>query len=105
MSTTTPPALAFADFELTPDNLILRHMPSGKYWQLRPKEFRLILFLYNNRQKIVSKSDLMELIWNYDLCNQSKTVETHIYNLRKILKTDSPSIIQTVHGTGYRLMA
>lgn len=97
--------LIFGDFTLDTSNMLISHI-SGIKIQLRLKEFQLLIFLYNHRNKIVNKTSLLELIWNYDLYSSTNTLEVHISSLRKKLESCSTQkVIQTVHGAGYRLIA
>jgi two-component system, OmpR family, response regulator len=77
----------------------------GKRLRLRKKEFELLYFLLHHQNKVVDKTSLLDLIWNYGVYSNSNTLEVHISNLRKKLKyfCETP-VIQTVHGAGYRLI-
>jgi len=73
--------------------------------KLRRKEFELLQFLLNHRNKVVNKHAILEYVWNYDMQAQSNTLEVHMANLRqKLHQKTSRKIIQTVHGAGYRLL-
>jgi two-component system OmpR family response regulator len=74
--------------------------------KFRRKEFELLQFLLNHRNKVVNKHAILEYVWNYDLQAQSNTLEVHMANLRqKLHQKTSKKIIQTVYGAGYRLIA
>lgn len=71
----------------------------------RRKEIQLLYFLYNNKNRVVSKQALLELIWNMDIYINSNTLEVHLSSLRRRLTlTQSPFRIETIRGVGYRLV-
>jgi DNA-binding response OmpR family regulator len=68
---------------------------------LRKKEFCLLEYLIRNKNRTVSRNELLDHVWDYRKINNSNTVDVHIKRLRdKIRKRD---LIQTIHGFGYRL--
>ena len=72
---------------------------------LRPKEFDLLLALARRGGGIASRDELLEEVWGYDADVVSRTVDTHIGQLRSKLESDphAPRLILTVRKTGYRL--
>ena len=72
---------------------------------LRPKEFALLLALARRRGEVVTRNELLEEVWGYDADVVSRTVDTHIGQLRQKLEMDptSPKHLLTVRKTGYRL--
>ena len=73
--------------------------------RLSAKEMDLLRFLVNHRGQVLSRLVLLEKVWNYDSEVSTRTVDTHILNLRRKLK-DGPlnRHIQTVHGVGYKFV-
>ncbi len=69
--------------------------------QLRKKEFCLLEYLIRNKNRTVSRNELLDHVWDYNKINNSNTVDVHIKRLRD--KINSKDIIQTVHGFGYRV--
>lgn len=69
--------------------------------QLRKKEFCLLEYLVRNKNRTVSRNELLDHVWDYNKINNSNTIDVHVKRLRD--KIDNPNIIQTVHGFGYRL--
>lgn len=67
-------------------------------------EFKLLSFLIENRDKILSRNDLLDGVWGYESDVFTRTVDVHILNLRQKLEPIAahPTYIQTVHGRGYR---
>lgn len=73
--------------------------------ELAPKEFDLLLALLRARGAVVSRLQLLREVWGYSAAVVSRTVDTHIAELRRKLEEDpaSPRYIVTVRKTGYRL--
>ncbi len=78
----------------------------GETVDLAPKEFDLLLELIRVEGAVVSRIDLMRTVWGHRSTIVSRTVDTHIAELRKKLEPDpsNPSIIVTVRKVGYRLV-
>ncbi len=74
---------------------------SGKIIDCTPKEFELLEILIKNRNIALSRERLLELIWGFDYCGETRTVDVHIQRLRK--KLDLEEYIKTVYKMGYRL--
>lgn len=69
--------------------------------KLKPKEFDLLLFLLKNKNIVHSRDKLLDLVWGYDFCGDTRTVDVHITRLRQKLKNEVN--IETVFGIGYML--
>ena len=84
-------------------NLITRDVfRSGKKIDLQPLEFALLEYLMRNAGRVVSKTMIMEHVWDYHFDPQTNVVESRIYRLReKIDKDFSQKLIHTVRGVGY----
>jgi len=77
----------------------------GKAVRLSAKEMELLRFLVQHRGQVLSREVLLEKVWNYDSEVSTRTVDTHILNLRRKLKDGPPNrYIQTVHGVGYKFV-
>lgn len=71
--------------------------------QLQPREFRLLEELMRDAGKVVTRTMLLERVWNYHFDPQTNIVETHISRLRsKLNEGGKPDLIETVRGVGYR---
>lgn len=71
---------------------------------LQAKEFQLLECLLRNRGKVVTRSMLLERVWNYHFDPQTNLIDVHISRLRqKVDKTFNVPLIETVRGTGYRI--
>jgi two-component system OmpR family response regulator len=86
-------------------NLITREvMRAGQKIELQPLEFSLLEYLMRSAGRVVSKTMIMEHVWDYYFDPQTNVVESRIYKLReKIDKGFSSKMIHTVRGVGYVL--
>ena len=95
-----PTYLEFADLTL---DLISREVKRGdKKIEMQPLEFTLLEYLMRNAGRVVSKTMIMEHVWNYNFVPQTNVVEVRISKLRdKIDKDFETKLIHTVRGAGY----
>ena len=101
---TEPSSLSIRDLSL--DLLARTVRRNGKKIDLQPKEFALLEYLVRNKGHVVSKTMIMERVWNYDFDPGTNVVEARISKLReKIDKDFSVPLIHTVRGLGYVLRA
>ena len=86
-------------------NLLTRQVTrKGTPLDLQPLEFSLLEYLMRNKGKVVSKTMIMEHVWNYNFDPQTNVVEARICRLRdKIDKSYGDKLIHTVRGVGYVL--
>ncbi len=77
----------------------------GEEVALTPKEYELLSVLLKNRGAVVARRDLLDEVWGYPSRIVSRTVDTHIAELRRKLEEDpgNPRHIVTVRKVGYRL--
>ena len=77
---------------------------AGKDIDLQPREYSLLEYLMRNPGRVVSKSMIMERVWNYNFDPQTNVVEARICRLReKIRQVTSRKLIHTIRGVGYVL--
>jgi two-component system, OmpR family, response regulator len=76
---------------------------SGELIELTATEFNLLRYLLVNAKRVVSKSEILDNVWDYDFDGDPSIVETYISYLRKKVDKFSPPLIQTVRGVGYSL--
>lgn len=76
---------------------------AGKPVKLRAKEFDLLLALAQHRGLVLSRNQLLDLVWGYDFYGGTRTVDVHIARLREKL-AGSDVVIETVRGVGYKLV-
>jgi two-component system, OmpR family, response regulator len=93
--------LRYADLEL--DEEIHEVRRAGRPVELSPTEFKLLRYLMLNAGKVVSKSQILDRVWNYDFGGNGRIVESYVYYLRKKIDQVEPALIQTVRGFGYAL--
>lgn len=93
----------FGDVEVDP--VARRVRKAGIEVALRPKEYDLLLELLRHRGEARSRLDLMQTVWGYSSAVITRTVDTHMFELRRKLEADAarPRHIITVRGVGYRL--
>ncbi len=74
--------------------------------EMTPKEFDVLGYLYRNRNRTVTRDELLEQVWGYDESVTSRTVDNFILRLRQKIEENPshPRIIITMHGAGYRLV-
>lgn len=78
----------------------------GEIILLQPREFRLLEELMREGGKVVTRTMLLERVWNYHFDPQTNIVETHISRLRsKLNEGGKRDLIETVRGSGYRMDA
>jgi two-component system, OmpR family, response regulator len=71
--------------------------------ELTPTEFKLLHYLMLNAGRVVSKSQILDRVWNYDFDGNANVVEIYISYLRKKIDGLGPRLIHTVRGVGYSL--
>jgi len=69
---------------------------------LTPTEYKLLEALVNVKGRVLSRDDLLDMVWGMDYYGESRTVDVHIKRLRDKLGS-CDTLIETVKGTGYRL--
>ena len=75
----------------------------GRPASVRTKEFDLLHTLAEHRGRVLTREQLLSLVWGFDFLGQTRTVDVHIAHLRKIL-AGSRASIETVTGVGYKLV-
>ncbi|NKX94209.1 response regulator transcription factor [Sanguibacter hominis ATCC BAA-789] len=98
--------LRFADLELDDDTHEVRR--AGRLIDLSPTEFKLLRYLMLNPNRVLSKAQILDHVWQYDWAGDANIVESYISYLRR--KIDAPvdgvkpsPLIQTKRGVGYLL--
>ena len=93
--------IRFADLELDEATHEVRR--AGNLLDLSPTEFLLTRYLLINSDRVVSKAQILDHVWEYDFRGDAAIVETYISYLRKKIDIYEPALIHTVRGVGYRL--
>lgn len=99
------PRLVFGELTLDPPNRTVTR--NGRAIALRPREFDLLVALVGRAGQLASRMDLLREVWGYEDSVMSRTVDTHIAELRRKLERDpaNPRHILTVLKGGYRWSA
>ncbi|MEM7251027.1 MAG: response regulator transcription factor [Pseudomonadota bacterium] len=88
--------------ELTMDLLSRTVHREGQPITLQPREFRLLEYLMKNAGRVVTRTMLLERVWDYHFDPQTNVIDVHISRLRaKIDKQFEPKLLHTVRGAGY----
>ena len=93
--------IRFADLELDEATHEVRR--AGNLIDLSPTEFLLLRYLMINADRVVSKAQILDHVWQYDFRGDMGIVETYVSYLRKKIDVYEPALIHTVRGVGYRL--
>jgi DNA-binding response OmpR family regulator len=94
--------LSVADLEMDLDSKEVTR--SGKKILLTAKEFQLLEYLLRNRNRVVSRADIAERVWEVDFDTKTNVIDVYINYLRKKIDKDfSPKLIHTQVGMGYIL--
>jgi two-component system phosphate regulon response regulator PhoB len=85
------------------DNVGHRVVVDGSFVSLAPREFRLLLFLVSNQDRVFSRKQLLVHVWDRDVAVGARTVDVHVRRLRSVLEPfGHDCYLQTVRGSGYR---
>ena len=93
--------LRVADLELDEDRHEVRR--GGTLIALTPTEFRLLRFLMRNAGRVVSKSQILDHVWDHNPAGEGNVVEPCVSYLRRKIDTTEPRLIHTIRGVGYVL--
>jgi two-component system OmpR family response regulator len=94
---------SFAIADLTLDDAGHEVTRAGQRINLSATEYRLLRLLMVNAGRVLSRSQILEHVWQYDFDGESSVVETYVSYLRKKIDQVEPRLIHTVRGFGYVL--
>jgi two-component system alkaline phosphatase synthesis response regulator PhoP len=96
-------SIQIGDLRIYPDKYeVTLH---GKQISLRPKEFEVLLYLAQRPGVVVTRDDLMNVVWGFDYVGGQRTVDVHVSSLRKKLEMDQDTVeIDSIRGLGYKLV-
>lgn len=95
----TETKLISGDLEL---NLLTRKITRGSNSiDLQTREFNLLEYLLRNKGQVVTRTMLLEAVWDYHFDPQTNVIDVHISRLRKKINDQGGKIIKTVRGAGY----
>ena len=95
--------LRYRDLEMDED----RHQVwrGGREILLSPTEFRLLRYFLLNPERVLSKQQILDHVWQYDFNGEDNVVETYVSYLRRKVDEADPRLLRTVRGFGYVLRA
>ena len=96
----TKKSLVFENLELDLSSHIVQL--NGKNIHLTLKEFELLRLFLQNKNRVFSRDEILEILWGYSYTKESRTIDIHIKTLRAKLG-DFSNYIQTIRGVGYKL--
>lgn len=98
-----PPVLTYGKLQLDTNNSEVNY--AGNLLSLTPKEYLILEYFLRHPQQVLTRSAILDKLWEFDKFSGEGTVKTHITNLRSKLRTagSSDNLIETVYGMGYRL--
>ncbi len=93
--------LTLSDLEID----LLKHKVkrAGKTIPLQPREFRLLEYLMRHAGQVVSRTMLLEQVWDYNFDPQTNVIDAHISRLRSKIDKGHTPLLHTVRGAGYSL--
>ena len=95
------PRLKFADLELDEESHEVWR--AGQHVQLSPTEFKLLRYFMSNANRVLSKMQILDHVWDYDFRGDTGIVESYVSVLRRKVDTTEPRLIHTLRGVGYVL--
>jgi two-component system OmpR family response regulator len=99
----SPTGQVYECADLSMDDAAYRVTRAGRMVDLSPTEYKLLRFLLRNTGRVMTRSQILDHVWDYDFAGESTVVETFVSTLRKKVDSEEPRLIQTVRGVGYRL--
>ncbi len=101
-----PPVTVLRAGDLEMDLLARKVTRAGRRIDLQPREFRLLEYLVRHAGQVVTRTMLLEKVWDYHFDPQTNVIDVHVSRLRaKIDKEFDEPLLHTVRGAGYRLQA
>lgn len=99
----TEKVIAVGDLRIYPEKYeVVLH---GESISLRPKEFEVLLYLVQRPGMVITRDDLMNIVWGFDYIGGQRTVDVHVSSLRKKLEMSQQSVqIDSIRGVGYKLV-
>ena len=98
---TNDATMSYADLTLNDDTHEVTK--AGELIELSPTEFNLLRYLMQNKEVVLSKSEILDNVWHYDFGGDGNVVESYISYLRRKIDTGDTQLIHTVRGVGYVL--
>ncbi|MFD0673453.1 response regulator transcription factor [Cohnella sp. GCM10027633] len=94
--------ITLGDLQIYPDKYEV--FLNGQWITLRPKEFEVLLYLAERPGIVITRDDLMNVVWGFDYIGGQRTVDVHVSSLRKKLELNQQTVqIESIRGVGYKL--
>jgi DNA-binding response OmpR family regulator len=105
-SSRLPAAERFAFDEVAVDFARMQLTRAGEPVSMTAQEFKVLKFMVENRERVISRDELLNEVWGYQDYPSTRTVDNHILKLRQKLEHEpaNPAHFLTVHGVGYRFV-
>jgi len=105
-STRTPLTETFKFGDVKVDFTKMELSREGSPVQLTSQEFKVLKFMIQNAERVLSREELLNLVWGYRNYPSTRTVDNHILRLRQKLEKDpaNPLHFRTVHSAGYKFV-
>ncbi|MHA6483273.1 response regulator transcription factor [Paenibacillus sp. strain BS8-2] len=101
--TSNEKVIAVGDLAIYPEKYEV--VVNGESIPLRPKEFEVLLYLVQRPGMVITRDDLMNIVWGFDYIGGQRTVDVHVSSLRKKLELGQQSVqIESIRGVGYKLV-
>ncbi|MGK7377982.1 response regulator transcription factor [Planococcus sp. 1R117A] len=95
-------ALAFGGLKVFPEQFEV--YLNEEQIEFTPKEFELLVYLMENKNRVLTRDQLLSAVWKYDFAGDTRIVDVHISHLREKIEENSrkPVFIKTIRGLGYK---
>jgi DNA-binding response OmpR family regulator len=105
-SSRTPLTETFSFSDVKIDFTRMEVWRNGQAVQLTSQEFKVLKFMIENAQRVLSREELLNHVWGYRNYPSTRTVDNHILRLRQKLEKDpaNPAHFRTVHSSGYKFV-
>jgi DNA-binding response OmpR family regulator len=105
-SSRLPAADRFAFDKVAVDFTRMQLTRAGEPVPMTAQEFKVLKFMVDNRERVISRDELLNEVWGYQDYPSTRTVDNHILKLRQKLENEpaNPAHFLTVHGVGYRFV-
>jgi len=105
-STRTPVTETFTFDDVKVDFTKMELWREGRAVQLTSQEFKVLKFMIQNAERVLSREELLNTVWGYKNYPSTRTVDNHILKLRQKLEKDpaNPEHFRTVHSAGYKFV-
>ncbi|HVS67746.1 MAG TPA: response regulator transcription factor [Mycobacteriales bacterium] len=95
------PVLRYGDIEMDDDSHEV--LKAGRPVELSPTEYKLLRYFLQNPQRVLSKAQILDHVWQYDFDGDANVVESYVSYLRRKIDTSEPRLLHTIRSVGYVL--